>query len=381
MKKTQTKSTKNLNTKIDSSHKKTVFVGLSGGVDSSVSAYLLKKQGYNVVGVYMKTWQPEFVECTWNEEKRDAMRVATHLDIPFVFLDVSAEYESMVAKKMINEYKLGKTPNPDVLCNRDIKFGIFLKHAIRHGADFIATGHYAKNSPKKIEKNKEVHILSRGKDSAKDQSYFLWMLSETELAKTIFPIGDLNKTEVRKLASKIGLSTAEKKDSQGICFIGNINMKDFLMNYIEPSIGNVLNTEGKIIGKHDGSAFYTIGERHGFVVDDHKPDSEPYYVISKNMEKNTITVSHDNPFHQQNIISSKNNKFYITDTNFRLYINPKKVYTVESRYHGKKGTALIRQMTGNTAEIVLISNPGPVVAGQSLVIYDKNICIGGGIIA
>ncbi|MEN9582113.1 MAG: hypothetical protein RL641_67 [Candidatus Parcubacteria bacterium] len=357
----------------------TVFVGLSGGVDSSVAAYLLKKQGYNVVGVYMRTWQPDFIECTWRDEKRDAMRVATHLDIPFVFLDVSKEYEALVAKKMISEYRSGRTPNPDVLCNRDIKFGIFLKHALKHGADFVATGHYASISKDKKE-NRIAHILSRGKDSTKDQAYFLWMLSEHELSRALFPVGKMNKTEVRKLASKIGLPTATKKDSQGICFIGDINMKDFLMNYIESHKGDVVDESGVVIGEHDGVSFYTIGERHGFRLFSNRADGLPSYIIAKNAEKNTLTVSHQNPFQLKKELSAKTNTFYLTDTNFRLFVDPKKIYIVESRYHGEKGSAMVRQMAGNTAEVILVSSPGPVVGGQSLVVYDKNVCVGGGII-
>jgi tRNA-specific 2-thiouridylase len=377
---------------------KTVFVGLSGGVDSSVAAYLLKNAGYNVVGVYMRTWQPDFIECTWRDEKRDAMRVAAHLDIPFVFMDVSKEYEKMVAEKMIAEYRAGKTPNPDVLCNRDIKFGVFLKHALRHGADFIATGHYAQvaeeklnsrsktntsktNASKTAALDKRKHILSRGKDPAKDQAYFLWMLSEDELSRTLFPLGNMKKPEVRKLAAKIGLPTAQKKDSQGICFIGDINMKDFLLNYIEPQKGNVLDEKGVVVGEHEGAAFYTIGERHGFTVTNHTPNDLPYYVMAKDTNKNTITVSHLNPFELKKKISAVNNTFFLTDTNFRHFVDPKKIYTVESRYHGEKGTAMIRQMAGNTAEVILISSPGPVVSGQSFVVYDKNVCVGGGVIA
>lgn len=393
VKKTTIKKTATKNVSIKKTAIQTVFVGLSGGVDSSVAAYLLKKAGYNVVGVYMRTWQPDFIECTWRDEKRDAMRVAAHLDIPFVFMDVSKEYEKMVAEKMIAAYRSGKTPNPDVLCNRDIKFGVFLKHALRHGADFIATGHYAQVSEEKLNNksktnvsktaapDKHKHILSRGKDQAKDQAYFLWMLSEDELSRTLFPLGGMKKPDVRKLAAKIGLPTAQKKDSQGICFIGNINMKDFLLNYIEPHTGNVLDEKGEVVGDHEGAAFYTIGERHGFTVTNHTPNDLPYYVMAKDTTKNTITVSHLNPFELKKKISAINNTFFLTDTNFRQFVDPKQVYTVESRYHGELGTAMIRQMAGNTAEVILISSPGPVVSGQSFVVYDKNICIGGGVIA
>ncbi len=361
--------------------KETVFVGLSGGVDSSVAAYLLKQAGYNVVGVYMRTWQPDFIECTWRDEKRDAMRVAAHLDIPFVFMDVSREYEALVASRMIADYKAGRTPNPDVLCNRDIKFGVFLKHALRHGADFIATGHYANVKQIKKARTATLHELSRGKDPAKDQAYFLWMLSEDELSRTLFPLGKMKKTEVRTLAAKIGLPTATKKDSQGICFIGDINMKDFLLNYIEPKKGSVVNSSGEVIGEHIGAPFYTIGERHGFTIFNHTPTDAPYYVVSKNAEKNTIMVSHDNPFTKNREISVKTNTFYLTDTNFRTFIDPKKMYTVESRYHGERGTAMVRQMAGNTAEVKLATSPGPIVSGQSFVVYDKNVCVGGGVIS
>jgi tRNA-specific 2-thiouridylase len=197
----------------------------------------------------------------------------------------------------------------------------------------------------------------------------------------LFPLAGLKKSEVRKIAAKIGLPTAEKKDSQGICFIGDIDMKEFLLNYIEPKKGDVLNGKGEVIGTHEGAPFYTIGERHGFRIFAHSPHDGPLYVSAKDTDKNTITVSSQNPFEKRRPISAKNNTFYLTDTNFRLFVDPKKMYTVESRYHGERGTAMIRQMPGNTAEVILVASPGPVVPGQSFVVYDKNVCVGGGVIS
>src|SRR3972149_2581934 len=201
--------------------KKMVFVGLSGGVDSSVTAALLKEQGYEVVGVFIKTWQPDFIECTWPEERRDAMRVAAHLDIPFLTFDLEKEYKKEVGDYMVSEYRAGRTPNPDVMCNKEIKFGAFLQKALAMGADFVATGHYAE-----ISQIRNVFSLKKSPDPSKDQSYFLWTLTQEQLAHILFPIGHFKKTEVRKLAKKFALPVAEKKDSQGICFLGDIDLKD-----------------------------------------------------------------------------------------------------------------------------------------------------------
>ncbi len=217
--------------------KKKVFVGLSGGVDSSVSAALLQSQGYDVFGVFIKVWQPDFYECTWKEDRLDAMRVCAKLNIPFYTLDLEKEYKKEVVDYMIEEYKNGRTPNPDVMCNKYIKFGGFFDWAMSQGADFVATGHYARL-------NKE-HELVAGRDSNKDQSYFLWTLTKEQLSKTLFPVGDIEKTEVRKLAKKFGLPTAEKKDSQGLCFIGKVDMAEFLHHFIETKPGPVLNDKVK----------------------------------------------------------------------------------------------------------------------------------------
>ena len=205
---------------------KTVFVGVSGGVDSSVSAALLKDQGYSVVGVFIRTWQPDFIECTWRDERRDAMRVCAHLDIPFLECDAEDAYKNGVADYMIEEYKKGNTPNPDVMCNREVKFGVFWKFAKDHGADYIATGHYAVNN----------NGLRKSPDASKDQSYFLWTLTQDDLIHVLFPVGHLDKKDVRKLAEKYKLPTATKKDSQGVCFLGPLDMKEFLSVRLKNSL-------------------------------------------------------------------------------------------------------------------------------------------------
>ena len=262
--------------------KQKIFVGVSGGVDSSVVAHLLKKEGHEVHGVFVKTWSPEWMPCTWLAEKRDAMRVCAALDIPFHFLDAEQVYKDGVADYMIAEYKMGRTPNPDVLCNRVIKFGALWDYAKAHGADVVATGHYAR-----VENNR----LVKGIDTAKDQSYFLWMLTKEELGHVRFPIGHLDKGEVRRIAERADLFTAVKKDSQGICFLGDVDMREFLSHYIEMKQGDVVDERGEVIGTHDGVWFYTLGERHGFTISTTTTHTTPYYVIAKNIQENQLVVS------------------------------------------------------------------------------------------
>jgi len=256
-------------------HKK-VFVGVSGGVDSSTSVALLKKQGYDVTGVFIKVWQPDFVECQWKEDRLDAMGVCADLGIPFLDLDLEEEYKSDVFDYMVSEYKQGRTPNPDVMCNKKIKFGGFLDFAKNKGADFIATGHYVRWQGKK---------LLMGVDKGKDQSYFLWTLTQDQLKYCIFPIGQYEKTKVRRLAKKFGLLTAQKKDSQGLCFVGKVDMKEFLQRFIPQKEGLVLNTDGQVIGVHEGIFFYTIGQRHGFKIKKKGVDDKPYYVVKRIWKK------------------------------------------------------------------------------------------------
>ncbi|MDP3934640.1 MAG: tRNA 2-thiouridine(34) synthase MnmA [Candidatus Giovannonibacteria bacterium] len=254
-----------------------VFVAMSGGVDSSVAAALLKKEGYDVTGVHMLCWEG----CENNRDKQDAMRVAAVLDIPFLVWDFKKEYREAVFNYMVREYSAGRTPNPDVMCNKEIKFGIFLKRALEAGADFIATGHYVKKSGS---------ALLQAKDKSKDQSYFLWTLTQDQLWHSLFPIGGYLKSEVRGLARGFGLSVAEKKDSQGLCFVGKIDFGEFIKNEIPKKIGAIVSPDGKKIGELDGALFYTVGQRHVLNLGG---QTAPVYVAVKNLLTNTLVVSQE----------------------------------------------------------------------------------------
>ena len=352
----------------------TVYVGLSGGVDSSVSAALLKEQGYTVVGVFIRTWQPDFIECTWRDERRDAMRVAAHLDIPFRELDLEKEYKKYVANYMIEGYRKGKTPNPDIMCNREIKFGAFQKWAREQGADYIATGHYAQIIEKKGE-----YVLKMGKDSNKDQTYFLWTLTQDDLAHTLFPVGHLVKDDVRKLATRFGLPTAAKKDSQGICMLGAIDLKDFLKEFIETKEGSVVDEKGTVIGVHPGSIFFTLGERHGFTITHKAYIGGVYYVIAKDVAQNTITVSTD-PIHsdiaQEKIFCTLENVNWVGAT-------PRvgDVMEARTRYRAPLQQCEIVLQEKNKIVVRFEKADLTASAGQSLVFYAGDHCLGGGIIA
>lgn len=355
--------------------KKRVFVGVSGGVDSSVSAALLKEQGYEVIGVFIRTWQPDWIACTWRAERRDAMRVCAHLNIPFVELDLVREYKEGVADYMIAEYRKGRTPNPDVMCNREVKFGGFLKWALEHGGDFVATGHYAQT-----QKNEGgPSSLMRGKDASKDQSYFLWTLEQEQLQHILFPIGHLEKSEVRKLAEKFHIPVAQKKDSQGICFIGDIDMKEFLGHYIDERSGDVLNEHGQVIGVHKGALFYTIGERHGFTITQKGTDDKPYYVVAKDVENNTITVS-QNPLAYQ-----KGHDEYLLENvvDNQDILKEETVLEAQIRYRGEvKKIHILSYDKANKMMTIKFEKLDPSIAyGQSVVFYDGDVCLGGGIIA
>lgn len=353
------------NTQTSIRHGKRVFVGVSGGVDSSVALALLKDQGYDVVGVFLRTWQPDFIECTWKDERRDAMRVCAHLRVPFVELDLEQEYKQGVAEYMIREYAAGRTPNPDVMCNKEVKFGGFFDWARKNGADYIATGHYARVVDGQ---------LCRGVDDSKDQSYFLWTLTKQQLQHVLFPVGHLPKSQVRKLAEYYRIPVATKKDSQGICFIGEIDMKEFLSHYLPSREGEVVNTRGDVIGHHPGALYFTLGERHGFTVTEKSPDDRPYYVVSKDIHKNTLTVTTDTSE------VSLTNEVKLTNTLWRIpaaRLKRKSGFTAQIRYHGQRHEVVVIDK-----ETVVFAHPDfSLSPGQSVVLYDNATCIGGGIVA
>lgn len=337
-----------------------IFVGMSGGVDSSVAALLLKKQGYDLVGCFIKGWYPSGLPCEWKEDRRDAMRVCVKLGISFLTIDAEKEYKREVVDYMLREYKSGRTPNPDVMCNRHIKFGIFLKKALKLGADYIATGHYVKISGFK---------LQVARDKNKDQSYFLWTLTQKQLKYCLFPIGDLLKPEVRALAKKFNLATAEKRESMGVCFLGEFDLVDFLKKYIKPKKGKVMRVDGKIIGEHEGIMFYTIGQRHGFS----PGGGVPYYIVAKDIKKNILLVSD----------KSGEKEFYkkeveIEDVNWISGKAPdlNKTYQARIRYRQPLQSCRIK----NSNKIIFTKPQRAVTSGQSLVLYDGKEMLGGGII-
>lgn len=372
---------------------KKVYVGLSGGVDSGTSAALLKKAGYDVTGVFIKVWQPPFLPCTWKEDRLDAMRVAAHLDIPFITLDLEKEYKKEVVDYMIAEYKKGRTPNPDVMCNHHIKFGAFFRKAIAAGADFVATGHYARVESKKlkVESKGKVNIEYRflaGVDTEKDQSYFLWTLTQKELSKTLFPVGGYKKSEVRNTAKKFGLPTAKKKDSQGLCFMGKLDMKDFLKHFIKEKSGNVLDERGNVVGEHNGAAFFTLGERHGFTITKKGTRDTPYYVVAKDLTKNTITVSPD-PLHGSRVLheprkttsGGARKDITLSQVNYTRGSVPKegKHLSARVRYRQPLEECVFVRGEGDIAHI-MFKKPQLASSGQSLVLYDADECLGGGVI-
>jgi tRNA-specific 2-thiouridylase len=393
------------NNKINKNKK--VFVGLSGGVDSSVSAALLKKQGFDVTGVFIKVWQPRLNEaeqnktelsyigaktgvfkesCEWKEDRLDAMRVAAWLDIPFITMDLEKEYKEEVVDYMVREYKNGRIPNPDVLCNKSVKFNAFLKKAIEMGADFVATGHYAQRSRKfsifnfqtlNFKKQRKYKLL-KSVDKDKDQSYFLWTLTQKQLNKILFPIGGYEKTQVRKIARKFGLPNADRKDSQGLCFVGKLNMKEFLKEFIPEKKGDVINEKGEVIGQHDGAAFYTIGQRHGFIVSKKRVDDTPYFIIAKDVKTNIITVSRKNP---KGMLPGEKNKITLKEINWISGEKPQnnKIYTARVRYRQTLQKCTLEFMDSSEV-IVIFDNPQIASPGQSLVLYDGEECLGGGVI-
>lgn len=352
---------------------KKVFVGVSGGVDSSVSLALLQKAGYDVTGVFLKVWYPDFMPCDWKEERLSAMRVCATLNVPFITLDCEKEYKQEVVDYMIREYREGRVPNPDVFCNKYVKFGVFLNKAREMGADYVATGHYAQ-----VFENNGIFELHESVDKEKDQSYFLYTLNQEQLSQTLFPVGHLTKSMVRKLAEEFKLPTATKKDSQGLCFMGNIDIKEFLSHFIEPKKGDVLNTEGNVIGYHEGSQFLTIGQRHGFTITSKSPEDPRFFVIKKDLEKNTVTVA------SKQLESEKINNikgFKIND--LHLVSNVEQIYPIKTsvriRYRQEKIPCTIEK-NDRGFNVSFETAQNAISVGQSAVFYDDNQCIGGGII-
>jgi len=358
--------------------KKKVFVGLSGGVDSSVSAALLKRDGYEVMGVFIKAWYPDFLNCTWKEDRRDAMRVCAMLGIPFLTINLEKEYKKEVIDYMVREYAEGRTPNPDVMCNKAIKFGGFFKKAMEMGADYVATGHYARVVESRNDDDEVIYKMLEAKDDNKDQTYFLWTLTQNELAHTLFPVGDIPKPQVRELATQFDLPTATKKDSQGLCFLGKVDLKDFLGHYFKEQQGDVIDDEtGEVIGAHDGAWFYTIGERHGFKTFAETPDEKPYYIISKNVKENTLTVTHKESVNSP-LMPTK--EIRITNVNWISGVAPlRKKISARMRYRQE----LVSCKVGQDADGLFVEfdvGQSIVSAGQSIVFYHAGECLGGAVV-
>ncbi len=342
---------------------------MSGGVDSSVAALRLKQQGYEVVGVFIKVWHPDFLVCNWEQERLDAMRVAAHLEIPFLTCNAEKAYKDDVANYFISEYSAGRTPNPDVMCNRYVKFGAFLDFARDNGADYIATGHYAQ---KVIGTTQEE--LHRGVDTNKDQSYFVYSLSKEQLAFTLLPVGDTTKDIIRAEAAKAKIPTATKKDSQGVCFLGHIDIKEFLSHYVDLEPGCVLNTAGDVIGTHEGSLIYTVGQRHGFTVTTHTEKRDAYYVVSKDTENNTITVSETKPL----LEATK----HLILSNLQLREKPVVGMELEAQTRYRQQPFLVRVVSVESyrLELEVLTETDAAASGQSCVLYQGSLCLGGGII-
>jgi tRNA-specific 2-thiouridylase len=402
-----------------------VFVGLSGGVDSSVAALRLVRVGFDVTGVFIKTWHPDFLPCSEADDRLDAMRVAAHLRIPFLTLDAKEEYKRDVADYMIREYRAGRTPNPDVMCNRYVKFGAFLDYARRHDADFVATGHYArvwkagggKQNAESGKQNAVSYRLSRGADPEKDQSYFLWTLTQEQLAHALFPIGDTPKAAVRAEAAAAGLPTARKRDSQGICFLGEVDLRDFLSHYIGVQPGNVVDAAGRVIGRHDGALYYTLGQRHGFTVTEETAARTPHYVAAKDAETNVLVVSPTPP-------KSEMGELTLSDVNEIQPLQDGGEYAAQFRYrqrpvrvrvripregaappapagpatpstsmaaHPRAASAFAPTSASMDSYSDVLKNYGITIelleetdlpsAGQSCVLYRGDECVGGGVIA
>jgi tRNA-specific 2-thiouridylase len=337
-----------------------VYVGMSGGVDSSVTAALLVEQGHEVTGVYMKNWTQDLpgMRCPWADDLADAKRVAVQLGIDFKVFDFEQEYRQKVVDYMIDEYKAGRTPNPDIMCNQEVKFKLFLEASLEDGADMIATGHYARTKD---------GALLRAKDDNKDQTYFLYRVTKKALEKTLFPLGDYTKQEVRELAKERGLFTASKKESMGICFVGKVGIREFLSQYVEQKPGEIIDKQtNEVLGYHDGAIFYTLGQRHGLDLG----GGLPYYVVGKDMDKNEVYVTtrlNDDTLWQQDI--KLHSLHWIGE------MPQAGTYQIRVRHR-----ALLVDAAFDGVQLHIADAQRAVASGQSVVIYDGDTCLGGGII-
>ena len=347
-----------------------VVVGMSGGVDSAVSALLLKRAGYDVLGVFMKNWEEKDEDgvCTSEGDWRDVQQVCDLIDIPYYSVNFAKEYWNRVFTLFLNEYKAGRTPNPDVLCNREIKFKAFLHFAMQLGADKIATGHF-------VQTNAQGQLL-KGVDPNKEQSYFLYMLHHQQLEKAIFPVGGMTKAQVREIALQNGLPVAKKKDSTGICFIGERHFKPFLSQYLAAQPGDMVTVDGEVVGHHDGLMYYTLGQRRGLGIGGHG-DGRSYFVVEKDLQNNRLIVAQgeDHPLLYSR--SARIEQLTWIDEPAQSGCE----YGVKTRYRQPDQRATLREMDENGAIVDFAEPQRAVTPGQSLVIYQGDVCLGGGIIA
>lgn len=352
--------------------KKRVVVGMSGGVDSAVAALLLKEQGYDVVGVFMKNWEDDSGECTSVEDYEDVRSVCDTIGIPYYTVNFVQEYWDRVFTYFLEEYKNGRTPNPDVLCNREIKFAAFLEFAMQTGAQYLATGHYART-----EKKDGMTYLKKGLDAGKDQTYFLCQLSQEQIKHAIFPIGDMQKSDVRTLAKQAGLEVALKKDSTGICFIGERKFKQFLSNYLPANPGDIKTQEGKLVGRHDGLMYYTIGQRRGLNIGGKKEGTgERWFVVEKDLEHNILYVSQG--AESELLYSSA---LLMQDMNFISGKEDQKAFecTAKVRYRQEDQQAYVTKKEDGLYLVEFAQKQRAITPGQYCVLYDGDICIGGGV--
>ena len=350
---------------------KTVVVGMSGGVDSSVAAYLLKKQGYNVIGLFMKNWEetsPDGV-CTAESDFSDVRRVCASLDVPYYSVNFAAQYQERVFKHFLEEYRAGRTPNPDVLCNREIKFGPFREYALSMGADFIATGHYCG-----IDHSNGRHRLKKAADSGKDQTYFLNQVRENQLENVLFPLADIPKPEVRKIAEEIGLATAKKKDSTGICFIGERNFRKFLQSYLPAQSGKIVTLDGETVGEHIGLMYYTLGQRKGLDLGGKSGEEGRWFVVEKDLKNNILYVSHGD----ESPLYSKACK--VSGLNW-IGFAPESEFKCTAKFRYRQPEQKVKVKTANGTALVEFAEPQRAVTeGQYAVFYDETYCLGGGVI-